>query len=543
MSIPKEPRQLMINIMYLVLTAMLALNVSAEIINAFKKLNNSMEISNDNMQLKINDTYAAFEAKIAKNKGRGKEHLTKAQAASEYADEVYDQLETIKKELIEFSGGYIMNEDSTYKLDKDGLREMKGISSTSATTNYFVKGTETLEPQGPVLKELLSGTRDKFLSFFNDNKEDRTQLEQLLPLKIEMDSTMVDENMEFDPWSKKNFYMLPTVAAITELTRYQNEVRIAEQNVVEKFSDRVGEKRINFDSFEAAVIPNGSKFITGDPLSLEMFLSASSSSSKPEIYVNGQRQNVGANGRAEYETKTSGTGKKTLDVEVRSKNQFGEMKSYKKKFEYEVVPPFRQEYKAIVSPVKMNVFYIGVDNPVEVGISGIAADKVQAQISGGGGQMKKVGDGRFMVRVSGPPGSKAKVDIRGEKPEYDREGGSFNGSKEFRVKKIPDPIAEIGGKTGGKMRTGEFKAQSGISAVLNNFDFDAKFVVTRFDVTFAPRRNDLQIKSNNGPYFSGAVQGLMAQAKPGDAFFFDDIHAKGPDGVERNIGGIALKIN
>jgi len=529
--------------MYLVLTALLALNVSAEIINAFKKLNNSMEISNDNMSLKIDDTYAAFEAKIEKNKGRGKEHLTKAQSASEYADSVYNALEDMKEELIEFAGGYIVEEDSSYKLDKYGLREMKGASSKSATTSYFVKGTEEMDPQGPVLKAMLSGARGKFLSFFNDNEQDRTDLESLLPLKIEVDSTDVDPNMEFDAWSKKNFYMLPTVAGITELTRYQNEVRIAEQNVVEKFSDRVGEKRINFDSFEAAVIPNGSKFIVGDPLTLEMFLSASSSASKPEIYVDGQRQTVDAQGRAEYETKTSGTGKKTVNVEVKSKNQFGEMKSYKKKFEYEVVPPFRQEYKGIVSPVKMNVFYIGVDNPVEVGISGIAADKVQAQISGGGGQMKKVGDGKFMVRVTGPPGSKAKVNISGEKPEFDREGGSHTESKEFRVKKIPDPIAEIGGKTGGKMRTGEFKAQSGISAILKNFDFDAKFVVTKFDVTYAPRRNDLQIKSNGGPYFSGAVQGLMSQAKPGDAFFFDDIHAKGPDGVERNIGGIALKIN
>ena len=147
---------------------------------------------------------------------------------------------------------------------------------------------------------------------------------------------------------------------MTEITRYESLVKSAESVVVEKFSERVGVKNVVFDNFETAIIPNAETFIDGDPLNLDIFLSASSStSSKPQILVNGKSLKVGSNGRAEFNMNTKGSGKKALDVEIRSQNQFGESKSYKKKFNYEVVPPFRQEYKAVVSPTKMNVFYIG----------------------------------------------------------------------------------------------------------------------------------------------------------------------------------------
>jgi len=376
-------------------------------------------------------------------------------------------------------------------------------------------------------------TRKQFLDYFADSPDELQAVTALIP-----DFTTEDGEKDF-------FYQLPAVAAMTELTRYESLVKSAESVVVEKLSNRVGVKNVVFDQFEPAIIPNAEKFIDGDPLTLDIFLSASSkSSAKPQIFVNGKSQKVGPNGRASYERNTSGTGDKSVDIEIKAANQFGEMQSYKKKFEYKVVPPFTQEYKGIVSPTKMNVFYIGVDNPIECGISGIDGSKITATISGLGGTIQPQGNGKFVVRVKerSTKTKKTKVTITGPKPKYDRAGGSHTESMEFRAKFIPDPTLLLGGKKAGKFPNGEFKEQLGIEARLYNFDFEAKFEVLSCEVTYAPKRDDLQLKSNPGPLFNDGVKALMRQAKPGDSFFFDDVIVRGPDGKKRNLGTLAFQI-
>ncbi len=530
MSIPKEPRQQMISIMYLVLTALLALNVSAEIIEAFKRFNNSMEASNTTVQSKINSTYNAFEAAVEKRGGDGQEHLDKARNASELSQNVVEQIQQLKSEFKEFTDRSVSDE----------VREKSGgglvnASSQDATTRFFVKGVpdEGLEPKSEDLRELMSSTRQQFLDYFAD-----------APVELQAVTSLIPEFTE-EQGERDFFYQLPAVAALTELTRYESLVKSAETVVVEKLSKRVGVEDVIFDEFETAIIPNAETFIDGDPLSLELFLSASASEAvKPEILVNGKRQKVGANGRAKFEMNTKGTGKKTLDVEIRSQDQFGKTKSYKKKFSYEVVPPFRQEYKAVVSPTKMNVFYIGVDNPIECGISGIAGDKITASIAGLGGTITPLGNGKFNVRVkeASTKSKLTKITITGPKPEYDRAGGSHTESKEFRAKFIPNPVLELAGKSGGKIKSGEFKVQKGIVAKLYDFLFDAKFEVLSCEVTYAPKRDDLQTKSNPSPLFTSDVKALMSQAKPGDSYFFDDVIVRGPDGNKRNLGTIAFSI-
>jgi len=221
------------------------------------------------------------------------------------------------------------------------------------------------------------------------------------------------------------------------------------------------------------------------------------------------------------------------------------MQSYKKKFEYKVVPPFTQEYKGIVSPTKMNVFYIGVDNPIECGISGIDGSTIKASIAGLGGTIQPQGNGKFVVRVKdrSTKSKKVKITITGPKPKYDRAGGDYTETMEFRAKYIPNPIPEIAGKNGGKMQNGEFKVQKGIVAKLYDFDFDAKFEVVSCQIVYAPKRDDLQEVTSRGPLFSGDAKALMSQAKPGDRYFFDNITVIGPDKIERDLGTIAFSIN
>lgn len=547
MSIPKEPRQLMINIMYLVLTALLALNVSKEVIDAFAKAEKNMAISNNSIKTRVGDTYAAFEEKIKKNKGRGQNHFDKAQEASAFADAQFQKIEDLKEKFKAFSGGYVKKEDEAgveYETE-----ELKGASNQSASTRFFVKGyipideegkkvgTEVLDPHGAALRALIEETRSGLLQFFNDDPTDQQALSGLMPLEIDTAGIGAMGDTQYDPWATKNFYQLPMIASLSELTRYQNEIRTAESMVVEKFADRVGEKRINFDKFAAAVIPNGTKFFPGEKLILQGFLTASSNQSKPTVTFNGSARSLNADGRAIFEETTGALGKKTIKVNVSSKNQFGEVKNYTETFEYEVVAP--PDHAAVVSATKMNVFYIGVDNPLEASISGIPTSKINVSMTGG--NLTPQGTGTYNVRVTSP--GEATVNVSG--PRTDGKG-NFSDQKKFRVKRIPDPYPAIGNspsnKKGGAMKTGEFKAHQGIRAILENFDFEADFRVTSFEATYAPKRDDLQIATNSGAKFNSQVVSWQQKVKPGDAFFFDNIKAVGPDGTTREIGSLSYKI-
>jgi len=546
MSIPKEPRQLMINIMYLVLTALLALNVSKEVIDAFAKAERSMATSNVNIKTRVGDTYSAFKSKIEKNKGRGQEHYDAAESASAFADAQFQKIEDMKTEFIAYSGGYLKKEledGSEIMTDK-----LKAPDKQGASTGFFVKGykakdaegntiDEPLDARGAELRAIIEETRSGLLKFFDNNKEDQVALEGLMPLVVDTAGVAELGETEFDAWSTKNFYQLPMIASLSELTRYQNEIRTAESMVVEKFADRVGEKRINFDKFAAAVIPNGTKFFPGEKLVLQGFLTASSNASKPTVTFNGSPRSLNAEGRAIFEETTGSLGKKTIKVNVSSKNQFGETKNYSETFEYEVVAP--PDHAAVVSATKMNVFYIGVDNPLEASISGIPTSKISANMTGG--TMTPNGAGTYNVRVTSP--GEATVNVSG--PRSDGKG-TFSDAKKFRVKRIPDPYPAIGNspsnKKGGAMKTGEFKAHQGIRAILENFDFEADFRVTSFEATYAPKRDDLQIGTNQGAKFNSTVASWQSKVKPGDAFFFDNIKAVGPDGTTREIGSLSYKI-
>jgi hypothetical protein len=188
----------------------------------------------------------------------------------------------------------------------------------------------------------------------------------------------------------------------------------------------------------------------------------------------------------------------------------------------------------------MNVFYIGVDNPVSVSASGVPPNAVSASMSGGGGTMSPgASKGNYTVRVTSvtPKDAPATINV-----SADIDGKQVNmGKFPFRVKKIPDPVPRVGTKSGGGMKTGEWKAQGGVMAILENFEFDARFEVVGFTVGYTAKRADYTEANVTGARW-GAAQPLIDKAKPGDQYFIDNIKAKGPDGSIRSLPTISFKI-
>lgn len=511
MSIPKEPRQQMINIMYLVLTAMLALNVSAEILNAFRILKRGIDNSNMSIVEKITGTMGAFEAKV-KKENRGGDYLAAAGEARKLSAELQSYIDGLDTKLLDASGRDPVTSDLANAGDQD------------VPTRLFVN-----EGLGKELAGKVDEYRNKFVGLL---KEPADKKELLAGMALKLDS--IPPGSDKKTWEDYTFYNMPAQAVRTLLSKFKNDAVATEAQVVDKLFSKVGETTILYDKFKAAVIPSSTYLLVGEKFEADIYLAASSSMARPTIAVGGRVLPLDADGMAKFSMTASTPGEQTISGSVTATSSSGVKKTYP--FTQKFTVATRAEHVPVVSADKMNVFYIGVANPITCTISGIRSDAISTSISGGGGTAKPGGAGKFDVFVTSP--GKATVNLSAK----DKDGKAVVGSKEFRVKYIPDPTPVIAGKNGGPMGTGEWKAQLGVVAELKDFDFDAKFNVTGFDMTLSQKNADLQTCQNSGAKFNGSCANLQQQAKVNSVYYLDNIKATGPDGRSRNLGTIAFKI-
>jgi gliding motility-associated protein GldM len=190
---------------------------------------------------------------------------------------------------------------------------------------------------------------------------------------------------------------------------------------------------------------------------------------------------------------------------------------------------------AVVSPDKMNVLYIGVDNPISVSVPGIASKNIHMSMSSGSYSGSA---GKYIAKVNNP--GTVEVTVSAEIAP----GRSQVLSRTlFRAKRIPDPIARFSGKSGGSVATVALKAQDAIFANLDNFDFDAKFRITRFTLIIANPRETASVQVTSGNTLSDAMRTSLKDIKPGSHIIFDNIIAVGPDGQPRQLAPVALTAN
>jgi hypothetical protein len=195
---------------------------------------------------------------------------------------------------------------------------------------------------------------------------------------------------------------------------------------------------------------------------------------------------------------------------------------------------FNNAPTCVISLDKMNVFYIGVDNPISVLVSGAPQENVLLKVHSGSAFLKKTDDIHYNVRVTTPGETRLTVSCDSAEQTF-----------LYRVKRIPDPVSMLGGKHKSKrLRNGEFRAQTGLLIVLENFDYDLTCAIAGFSIVRVPRKGDPVELQNTGPLFNAAVQKLVEQAAPGDTYFFDDIRVKCPgDEAARTINSLTFFID
>jgi gliding motility-associated protein GldM len=507
MSIPKEPRQLMINLMYLVLTALLALNVSAEVMNAFFSLDKGMSTSGKIVDRSNGAVMQSIDKQAtAYNTPNNQKYRQNAAESQKISEEFVAYIDGIRNRLFEAAGGE----------NKKVPGQPKDIRNKDLTTRMFIN-----EGLGAEIENKIKETRTSLLALADNDKD----VDASLPLAIEE----IPAGISAKNWPEFKFKQMPVAALFPVLGKMQSDAKNSHSAILNYCAKKVGgEETIRMDAYEPVISAKKAYIISGEKYEADVFLSAySTTANNVSISVNGNGLGV-TQGKAHYETTAAGVGVKDYNVTINVKNPLtGEVKSYSKKFEYEV-----GQRSIAVSLDKMNVFYIGVDNPVSISAAGVSSNDIRVTASG----VNITGSGsKYVVRATTP--GEATLTVA---------GGGASQKFMYRVKRIPDPAPRLGGNPknkGGVMGNGEFKAQGGISALLEGFDFDAKCDVVGFEMTYLPKRQDPITAVNSGARWSGQVPDLIQKAKPGDAYFFDAVKCRCPgDPAARDIGGISYKI-
>jgi len=506
MSLPKEPRQKMINLMYLVLTALLALNVSAEILNAFRTVNHSLANANDIIETKNQSLFQSFERKMADPKTAEKAKIwnDKASQAKTFADNLYNYIESLKGDLMKSSGQETPGGD--YKED-----------NIDAPTRVLVEGG-----RGKDLFQKLTQYRNNLL---NIDPEIEREFNKTLPIDLSTPKTQSEGNSD---WSSAYFRMTPTIASITMLSKFQNDVKNSEAQVVDYCHRKVGEVEVVYNEFQAFAGTNSQYLMPGQELVITAGVGAFSKAAKPNISVDGAGVGLNTEGVAEYKTKVGGPGSYTKTVNIQFLKPDGTKANVAKKVEYTVGSPTG----ASVSADAVKVLYIGLDNPLTITGGTAGAEKTAARMDVG--SLVSKGGGKYTARVASPGKATITVTVEGKSTPF-----------EFRVKRVPDPVAMVGSSQGGRVPANAVKAQQGVRADLRDFVFEGvKFDIIGFTVYATGRgfEEQAQYSPNGGAYFNAESKRILDKLRPGSTLIIDEIKARGPAGDTRTLPNMAFNL-
>ena len=562
----ETPRQKMIGMMYLVLTALLAMNVSKDILNGFIIVNESLERTNHNLADNTVNVMSAFKM-AAKAEPRAVPFVPKAEEVLKITTELHDYLDKLKKEVVqqtEQKGSY---KDSTSR-DRDlekgwSMWFMDKKDNYDLPTHMLIGDDESNPMSGPntakELRQKLADGAKKIKAIFEKmQKDSKLKLMdgdyQAILKKIESmvphDPSRMEDGVK-ETWETENFYHLPLAAVITNLTKIQSDVNNVEAECIQQIAAAPGKTAIKFDKLSAKVIAPSSYIQSGGTYAADIFLAASSSDMggdkltifKGATYDSISKKCVGCDGTenvlplvggyGKYEAGAGSPGEQKWGGVIRFKNPTGDFEYYPFEQTYMVAAP-----SASISSDAMNVFYLGIDNPVSVSAAGIAPSELQVAASGPISIRPAGGPGKYVVTATGvtPKGQFAKISVSAKT----KDGVKPQGSGDFRVKRIPDPIPTLGGyKNGEAVPKTVLKTASTIFAMKpDGFDLDVKFSVVKWKLQILSG-GKINSFSGGGAALSADALAALGKITSGGVVVLD-ADASAPDKSVRKLGGCII---
>lgn len=545
MSHGKEtPRQKMIGMMYLVLTAMLALNVSSEVLEAFVLVDNGLSRTTENYRVKNEKIYTEFDNASLINPEKVGPWKQKADEIKIKAKEIYDYVQNLKIEVVRASEGdetpaivdnKVFSEKIEAKSDLDiggkiliGLeRNGKAFELKRKIEDFREYVVKQIDPQnGQELINSINGildTRDP------DKRDDGTQ----------------------NTWESARFEHIPLVSVIPQLTKVQVDILNTEAEILNYLLSQIGASDFKFNVLKATVIPNSSVVFQGTDFKAEVFLAASDTTQRPRIYlcrfdsvyntttkeydyrpVGGEEEiPVDKNGKGIFSRRAGGIGSISWGGLIEMKAPDGTVVRKPFKHSYVVIPP-----NVVIAATKMNVLYLGVDNPLDISIPGVPPDKVSATISRG--SIKLVTSGSYVAQ---PGAGITTCDITVYAEGEGRRKQAM-GTKTFRVKKVPPPFPKVIGVTGKSVEKNQLAASLGVVAEMpQDFDFELKYRVVGFKLS-STIGGFLQERESTSSRFTEEQKKIINSLRTGNQVALTDVKAVGPSGEVVELTDMVLKI-
>ncbi len=510
-----SPRQRMINLMYIVLTAMLALNVSSDVLNGFRLVHEGLQRTNMNVSRKAELQYRYLEELFAQNPRKAGPWHEKGTRIHTAADALYKEIEQYKWMIVNEADGS----------DHDPL-ELKNEDDLNAAGQVMLN---PLSHRGASLREKVHAFRDLVVPLVGDTARQQSVRELLT-----LDAQPAKGDIGLVTWETKSFDNMPAVAAVTMLTKLQNDIRTAESdayNYLISNVDITNDLRVN--ELKAYVIPKSNMIIRGGKYSAQIVLAAVDTAQRPVVYIGGSRLNNNT-GLYEFVPGALGTHSFSGYIEVMG----ADGTPFKREFtsEYTVIEPM-----ATISPTMMNVLYAGIDNPISISVPGVPMEQITATISNG--TLTRNGN-LWVARVS-KVGGEADISVSAQV-----EGRTMAvGAMKFRIRKLPDPTAylAIGDSqykgTPKRISKGALLGCRGVSAALDDGILQIQYSVVSFSTVFFDQMGNGIPEVSAGNSFSARQVEQFKRLKPGKSFFITNIKAKGPDGIVRDISPMEVGLN
>ena len=544
---PETPRQKMITMMYLVYTAMLALNVSAEVVEGFRSVGTAMTNSNINLQTKLDDTYTNFDIALSNSPEKVQEAYDKAQRVKKLSKELENYIDSLEYEFIgKISGDEaeiitdisnpkakrkvkIKNPDGTMNPDSlklalqiGGFSWMeKGLDDTHEAPKFFVTGASTGGIKyAEVLKERVIAYREEVKRILG---EDSSKVNY--PFDVE--KRFLNKDKKEVSWEEKNFDEVVAGAGLITLIRMKAETMNTEFDAVNMLYKQVSKGDHSFDQIALISRPKSTYILQGGTFETDIYVGAYDSKQDFVLNMGGKEIHSSDSGSAHYTVVCNNIGTQKVTGKAIVKGPDGDT-------ELEITETYTvAEPSATVMLDKMQVVYAGLENPITISAPGVETKNLKASIEGGA--LTPDGVGHYIIKPT--PGAK-NVNVFVD-AEIDRKITRVATYK-FKVKDIPNPDLVIGIHKTGSSNAARKDFTSGDIYVIAQknpaFEFSVpkgSMKVLSFDLSVGTR----QFVGNQGNKFTPDIQSAIKKASRGDNIV---VTAKVlmPDGKPREIDWI-----
>lgn len=522
-----SPRQKMINMMYLVLMALLALNVSKEILKSFYLFEKSFYSAAGNIDSKNASTMKALEASMEKNAAKTKPYMDRAKGVQKETKDFIAYVDNIGKMVEEWYGG---RDPKTGALISPDQMEDHAL--------YF-----TVKDKGAKGKEFMNKineARENILKYLKPDAglSDSTNITDLTEYNAALAASQLHAKDDKGGvskvgWIEENLEHNPAAGLMALLARIKNDAKTTESDALDRLALRIDATDYKFDKLEAKVLAKSNYVMEGENYEADILLVASNSKGQPNITVGSASVDVDG-GVGKYTQRASGVGIKTFAGKIIIDGPEGQ-KEFPFENEFTVFKP-----AATIAATEMNLLYKGIDNPMSISVPGFAASEVK--ISAPGLNLQSLGGGNYNAKV--PASTSNEVTITAS---ITRDGKTKTvGSSKFRVRSLPQPTAQLGGIPNDGLPKGKSAvgAQTTIIASMGaGFAYNLNYRVTGFKMIMAYKRKPPVILSSSSGTLTGEMQNLMKSAQSGDRILLEEVRAtEAKYGFSANLSPIIISI-